>query len=108
MQRRRAIAIPAAALAAVLSITACSGDSSGGSGDGPLDISLLTTYNGLPFYTAMQCGAQDAAKELGGDIKITADGPSRGMNAADQIPVLEASSTASPTAWSSSPPTRSP
>ncbi|MCW3815764.1 ABC transporter substrate-binding protein [Micromonospora sp. DR5-3] len=88
MQRRRLIALPTAALVAVLGITGCSGDA-GGSGAGRLDISLLTTYNGLPFYTAMQCGAQDAAKELGGDIKITAEGPSRGMNAADQIPVLE-------------------
>jgi len=77
-----------AALVAVLGVTGCSGDA-GGAGDGPLDISLLTTYNGLPFYTAMQCGAQDAAKELGGDITIRAEGPSRGMNAADQIPVLE-------------------
>jgi ribose transport system substrate-binding protein len=55
----------------------------------PLKISLLTTYNGLPFYTAMQCGALDAAKNLGGDITLTNDGPSRGMNAADQVPVLE-------------------
>jgi ribose transport system substrate-binding protein len=56
---------------------------------GPLKISLLTTYNGLPFYTAMQCGALDAAKRIGGDIEVTSDGPPRGMNAADQIPVLE-------------------
>ncbi|NMR19206.1 ABC transporter substrate-binding protein [Cellulomonas fimi] len=61
----------------------------GGSNDGPLEISLLTTYNGLPFYTAMQCGAQDAAAELGGEISLSNDGPSRGMNAADQLPVLE-------------------
>lgn len=59
------------------------------SADSPLEISLLTTYNGLPFYTAMQCGAEDAAADLGGDITVSLDGPSRGMNAADQIPVLE-------------------
>lgn len=94
--QRRMIAIPAVALALSLSLTACSdsgANSANGPGsagpDGPLEISLLTTFNGLPFYTAMLCGAQDAAEELGGDIKITADGPSRGMNAADQIPVLE-------------------
>jgi ribose transport system substrate-binding protein len=58
-------------------------------GDGALEVSLLTTYNGLPFYTAMLCGVQDAADDLGGDITVTTDGPSRGMNAADQIPVLD-------------------
>ncbi|RGA05312.1 hypothetical protein DI270_008860 [Microbispora triticiradicis] len=92
-------------LAAALTATALTSAACGSSGDtgaaggtsgataeqksGPLQISLLTTYNGLPFYTAMQCGAQDAAKKLGGDITVKADGPSRGMNAADQTPVLE-------------------
>lgn len=52
-----------------------------------LDISLLTTYNGLPFYTAMQCGALDAAKKLG-NVSLSVDGPSHGMNVADQTPVL--------------------
>ena len=67
--------------------------SSNGNSDGAsssaLDISLLTTYNGLPFYTAMLCGAEDAAADLGEDIKIEFDGPRRGMNASDQIPVVE-------------------
>jgi ribose transport system substrate-binding protein len=88
--RNRVVAVAVAA--AALTTTAACGSSSEASTapkKGPLEISLLTTYNGLPFYTAMQCGAEDAAKKLGGDITVKADGPSRGMNAADQIPVLE-------------------
>ncbi|MGV9770282.1 ABC transporter substrate-binding protein [Microbacterium sp. NPDC003461] len=91
MSRNRYAVLPVAAVAATLALVGCSGQSnagaSGSSGES-LDISLLTTYNGLPFYTAMQCGAEDAAAELG-DVTVTAEGPSRGMNAADQIPVLE-------------------
>lgn len=78
---------------AVFAVTACSAgpgtEENTGASDESLEISLLTTYNGLPFYTAMLCGAEDAAKDLGGAISIKSDGPSRGMNAADQIPVLE-------------------
>ncbi|MGX5770322.1 ABC transporter substrate-binding protein [Microbacterium trichothecenolyticum] len=85
--------VPALAAATALVLAGCSSAAdpaaTGASGGDALDISLLTTYNGLPFYTAMQCGAEDAAEDLGGDIKVTAEGPSRGMNAADQIPVLE-------------------
>jgi len=90
---KRSLHASVLALTTVLAISACSGGgaagSDAGSKSGPLQISLLTTYNGLPFYTAMQCGAQDAAKEMGGNITVTADGPSHGMNVADQIPVLE-------------------
>lgn len=92
MSRQRFIAVSAAAAAVALALAGCSAQLSEGpaadGGEGSLDISLLTTYNGLPFYTAMQCGAEDAAEELG-DITVSAEGPSRGMNAADQIPVLE-------------------
>lgn len=84
----------ATAAACLLALTACGTSDPGGGDDAAgddsaLSVSLLTTYNGLPFYTAMLCGAQDAAADLGGDIDITTDGPSRGMNAADQVPVLE-------------------
>jgi ribose transport system substrate-binding protein len=66
-----------------------SGASASTNGDSAkkLNISLLTTYNGLPFYTAMQCGALDAAKKLG-NVSLSVDGPSHGMNVADQTPVL--------------------
>lgn len=97
MKVRTSVLAAALAAIAMTAATAC-GSSSGADGasgtngaeqkSGPLQISLLTTYNGLPFYTAMQCGAQDAAKKLG-DVTVKADGPSRGMNAADQTPVLE-------------------
>lgn len=96
--KRIRLAGAAMAATAALALTSCSSETTSDPGspdseptatDGPLDISLLTTYNGLPFYTAMQCGAEDAADDLGGEINISNDGPNRGMNAADQIPVLE-------------------
>lgn len=92
--KRHVLPVSALALATALALSACSTSStttnstSDGNPSGPLKISLLTTYNGLPFYTAMQCGAQDAAKKLG-KVTVTVDGPTRGMNAADQLPVLE-------------------
>lgn len=95
--KRHVLPASALAIAAALALSACSTsspttgsttDSTTRASNASLKISLLTTYNGLPFYTAMQCGAQDAAKKLG-NVSVTADGPSRGMNAADQLPVLE-------------------
>jgi ribose transport system substrate-binding protein len=62
----------------------------------PLKITLLTTYNGLPFYTAMYCGTLAAAKELGGQIEITSEGPPHGMNVAEQLPILTAAINAKP------------
>jgi ribose transport system substrate-binding protein len=62
----------------------------------PLDITLITTYNGLPFYTAMLCGALDAAEELGGNIAITSEGPPHGMNVSEQLPILNAAINAGP------------
>ncbi|WP_158297041.1 ABC transporter substrate-binding protein [Zhihengliuella sp. ISTPL4] len=88
---KRIVTTSVATAVAVLVLAGCSSGAPDAAEpvDGPISVSLLTTYNGLPFYTAMQCGAEDAADELGGDITISVDGPSRGMNAADQIPVLE-------------------
>lgn len=94
MKPRHAVGL-ALLTGAVLAATACgtsepaAGREGNSDDDKSLTISLLTTYNGLPFYTAMQCGAEDAAEDLGGDIKVVSEGPPRGMNAADQIPVLE-------------------
>jgi ribose transport system substrate-binding protein len=62
----------------------------------PLEITLLTTYNGLPFYTAMLCGALDAANEAGGNIAITSEGPPHGMNVSEQLPILNAAINARP------------
>jgi ribose transport system substrate-binding protein len=87
---RRAAVATVASLGLAACLTACSSNSKAGSADGSkkLSVSLLTTYNGLPFYTAMQCGAQDAAAKLG-NVSLKVDGPNKGMNAADQVPVLE-------------------
>jgi len=83
------LAIAAAALTAAGCSSGAPTPASTRAADEPIEVSLLTTYNGLPFYTAMQCGAEDAAEDLGGEITVSLDGPSRGMNAADQVPVLE-------------------
>src|ERR1700755_3065169 len=70
-----------AAACAGLVAAGCGSSSGGGGGAGSatgataLRIPLLTTFNGLPFYTAMLCGAQDAAKKLGGDITISSERP---------------------------------
>jgi ribose transport system substrate-binding protein len=50
----------------------------------------LVTYNGLPFYTAMQCGALDAAKQLGGKIEISMQGPPHGMVVNEELPIFDA------------------
>lgn len=99
MKRVRYTGVAALGVSALLAATACgasnstsaSGSGSAGNGGGgahqKVNVSLLTTYNGLPFYTAMQCGALDAAKKLG-NVSLSVDGPSHGMNVADQTPVL--------------------
>lgn len=56
----------------------------------PLNIKFVSTYNGLPFYTATLCGMEAAADELGGEINVTMEGPSEGMNVSLQSPVLQA------------------
>lgn len=72
------------------------GTASGGTGNGTIKIPLLVTYNGLPFYTAMQCGALDAAKKLGGNVEISMQGPPHGMVVGEELPILDALINAKP------------
>jgi ribose transport system substrate-binding protein len=90
-------------LAAAALVGAGCGSNDGGSGSGggaatskSLRIPLLTTFNGLPFYTAMLCGAQDAAKKLGGDITVTSEGPPHGENVSEQLPILASAVNSKP------------
>ncbi len=50
---------------------AAPGSSSGG---GTLQIGLMPKKKGIPYFTACQKGAEEAAKELG-DVQLTYDGP---------------------------------
>jgi ribose transport system substrate-binding protein len=76
----------------VLVAAGCGSDDEGGgaaaASSKPLNIAFLSTYAGLPFYTATECGARDAAKELGGDIELSVEGPPHGVNVAEQVPLL--------------------
>lgn len=93
---RRNAAVVATVAAMGLALSACASDSGtdpSGAEDGnagPLDIKFVSTYNGLPFYTATLCGMHAAAEELGGEINISMEGPSEGMNVSLQSPVLQA------------------
>jgi ribose transport system substrate-binding protein len=87
--------------AAVLVAAGCGSDDGGGAAAAksktePLQIAFLSTYAGLPFYTATECGARDAAKELGGDIKLSVEGPPHGVNVAEQVPLLSTIVTRGP------------
>lgn len=89
----------AAALSVAALLAACSAQGGGtgaSAGDKPLDIRFVSTYNGLPFYTATLCGMEQAAKDLGGEINIKMDGPSEGMNVSLQSPVLQSVIQAQP------------
>jgi ribose transport system substrate-binding protein len=81
------------------SSSSSNGAASGGgssSSSKALRIELLTTFNGLPFYTAMLCGAQDAAKKLGGDITIKSEGPPHGESVPEQLPILQSAVNSQP------------
>jgi ribose transport system substrate-binding protein len=99
--RVRGAGLAAVIACAGLVAAGCGSSSSGGeagSADGStsLRIPLLTTFNGLPFYTAMLCGAQDAAKKLGGNITITSEGPPHGENVSEQLPILASAVNSKP------------
>ncbi len=53
----------------------------------PLSIEFVAGIVGIPFYTSMECGARDAAKELGVDLHWA--GPPQ-WDLALQMPILQA------------------
>ncbi|MGH2985163.1 MAG: ABC transporter substrate-binding protein [Solirubrobacterales bacterium] len=76
---------------------ACGGDDdSGGTGDDePYQISLVTGAKNDDFFIAMECGAKEAAEELGVDLSIQAAAE---YDPSQQIPVLNAELAKSPDA----------
>ncbi|WP_406230495.1 ABC transporter substrate-binding protein [Nocardia sp. NBC_01009] len=78
----RAAALMSAAFA--IAVTGCSS----GSGDpGVTHVTLIQGVKGNPFYTAMACGAQEAAAQLGVRLDVTA--PDQ-FDASLQTPVVNA------------------
>jgi ribose transport system substrate-binding protein len=78
-------AVIAVTTVAAMALAACSG-SSDSSSSGTKDVSLVLGVVGDPFYTAMKCGATDAAKKAG--VKLDITGPKE-FKATLQNPILE-------------------
>ena len=85
----------AAAGAGVAFLGACGGGGQGGGGGESYRITLIVGVTGDEFYTTMECGAQDAAQELGAEL--TVQGPEE-FSAAEQTPILNAAIQANPDA----------
>jgi ribose transport system substrate-binding protein len=86
--RRTLLAMVAAA---ALVAAGCAGEEGGGAGGGggeeALDIVLIQGVAGDEFYITMDCGAQEAAEELG--VNYSVQGPNE-FDPEEQIPILTA------------------
>jgi ribose transport system substrate-binding protein len=86
--RRTLLAMVAAA---ALVAAGCAGEEGGGAGGGggeeALDIVLIQGVAGDEFYITMDCGAQEAAEELG--VNYSVQGPNE-FDPEEQIPILNA------------------
>jgi ribose transport system substrate-binding protein len=93
--KRRLLALLAVT---VLVAAACGDDGGGGDGgdgDEALDIVLIQGVAGDEFYITMDCGAQEAAEELG--VNYSVQGPNE-FDPTEQIPIVEAVVAQSPDA----------
>ncbi|MBB4662409.1 ABC transporter substrate-binding protein [Conexibacter arvalis] len=75
-------------------LAACGSDGDGGatSAGGPgggeeVRVALITGLRGLAFYTSMRCGAEDAARELGG-VELSVQDPPQ-FNPSAQTPLVQ-------------------
>ena len=99
---RRWAAVLLLALAAG-TVVACGDDDEGGGGGGAAgdsggesyDMTLIAGVKGDEFYITMNCGAQEAAKELG--VTLEFQGPDK-FDAAQQTPIVDAVAAKSPDA----------
>jgi ribose transport system substrate-binding protein len=99
---RRWAAVLLLALAAG-TVVACGDDDEGGGGGGgaaggdgeSYDMTLIAGVKGDEFYITMNCGAQEAAKELG--VTLEFQGPDQ-FDAAQQTPIVDAVAAKSPDA----------
>lgn len=84
-----------------LTVTACgsSNDSSGSGGSGgkkKVDVAMVTAQKGLSFFVSMECGAKDAARELG-NVDLSIQAPPD-FDVASQQPILQAAAQKNPDA----------
>ena len=98
---RRWAAVLLLALAAG-TVVACGDDDEGGGGGGAAgdggesyDMTLIAGVKGDEFYITMNCGAQEAAEELG--VTLEFQGPDQ-FDAAQQTPIVDAVAAKSPDA----------
>jgi ribose transport system substrate-binding protein len=98
---RRWAAVLLLALAAG-TVVACGDDDEGGGGGGAAggdgksyNMTLIAGVKGDEFYITMNCGAQEAAKELG--VTLEFQGPDQ-FDAAQQTPIVDAVAAKSPDA----------
>lgn len=98
---RRWTAVLLLALAAA-TVAACGDDDEGGGGGAAgdsasesYDMTLIAGVKGDEFYITMNCGAQEAAKELG--VTLEFQGPDQ-FDAAQQTPIVDAVAAKSPDA----------
>lgn len=89
----------AVAGAGMMVLGSCGGDSGGGGntggGEQSYKMTLIVGVTGDEFYTTMECGAQQAAEELGVDLNV--QGPEE-FSPAAQTPILNAAVQANPDA----------
>jgi ribose transport system substrate-binding protein len=95
-------------LVGALALTACgssdsgggsSSDSGSGGGDGgkkPVKVAMVTAQKGLSFFVSMECGAKQAAQDLGG-VDLSTQAPPD-FDVASQQPMLQAAAQRKPDA----------
>jgi ribose transport system substrate-binding protein len=85
---RRTSAKVSAVSALVLSLAACGGSDSGdgGGGSDSYEVAFVQGVAGDEFYITMECGIQDAAKDLG--VKVTVQGAQQ-FDPALQTPIVD-------------------
>jgi ribose transport system substrate-binding protein len=100
MKKRFVLVSAFACLAIGATTSACSTGSTtpaGSSGKpaagGSKKVALVLGVKGSPFYSAMQCGAQDEAKRLGLDLSVSAGDQ---FSADSQVPVINAVTASKP------------
>src|SRR5262249_23817048 len=75
-------------LCAAGAVAGCSGGGGGSGGEAkarPFTVAFVPKIKGIPYFTACQRGAEEAAKELG--IKLVYDGPTK-ADSNEQITLL--------------------
>ena len=89
-RKLRPIAIVTIALVLVSGAAACN------QGSGSKNVAFIAGQIGITFYTGMECGAKQAAKEFGVDLNWTG---SHNWDINEQMPIFDASKATDPDGW---------